>query len=199
MWRIRGIQIVATTALCVAALSACGDDTKDPKADPTSTSSSPTTSTATPTLPSESEIASEAASTILRTYFATIDSVRQDPKLPANNLDAVASDSELLAQKNLLQSQRKSDLRQIGDTKVVDLNVQSVSLDDPVKAVVDVCWDVSDVDVVDDTGKSVITPDRKDVGWTRFTVTNPKWKSTPSDGWLVAGGTDLDKEPCAGS
>ena len=64
---------------------------------------------------------------------------------------------------------------------------------------VDVCWDVSDVDIVDGDGKSVVTPERKDVGWTRFTVTNATWDTAPTDGWRVSGGSDLEKEPCVGS
>ena len=46
---------------------------------------------------------------------------------------------------------------------------------------------------------SVVTPERKDVGWTRFTVTNATWETAPSDGWRVSGGSDLEKEPCVGS
>jgi hypothetical protein len=84
-------------------------------------------------------------------------------------------------------------------TKLMELNVQSVSLDDPATAVIDVCWDVSGVDVIDRSGTSVVTPERKDIGWTRFTVTNDKWKTAPTDGWRVSGGSDLEKEPCAGS
>jgi hypothetical protein len=79
------------------------------------------------------------------------------------------------------------------------VNVESVSLDNPATALVDVCWDVSAVDVVDGDGKSVVTPERKDVGWTRLTVTNPTWEKTPTDGWRVSGGSDLEKKPCVGT
>ena len=136
---------------------------------------------------------------MVRQYFETVGLVRQDPKRPASDLDAVASSTQLLAQKNLLKRQRADGLHQTGMTKVVKLSVQSVSLDDPATAVIDVCWDVSGVDVIDRSGKSVVTPERKDVGWTRFTVTNAKWKTAPTDGWRVSGGSDMEKEPCAGS
>jgi hypothetical protein len=111
----------------------------------------------------------------------------------------VASSSQLTAQKNLLKSQRDGGLLQVGDTKIVELNVESVSLDSPATALIDVCWDVSGVDIVDADGKSVVSPDRKDVGWTRFTVTNDKWDSAPTEGWRVSGGSDLENAPCAGS
>jgi hypothetical protein len=135
----------------------------------------------------------------VRTYFETVDLVRQDSNRPASELDAVASSSQLAAQKNLLKTQREAGLRQVGDTKLVEVKVESVSVDEPATAYVDVCWDVSDVDVVDGDGKSVVTPDRKSVGWTRFTVTNTNWEKAPTDGWRVSGGSDLEKAPCVGS
>lgn len=63
---------------------------------------------------------------------------------------------------------------------------------------IDVCWDVSDVDVLDRTGQSVVTPERADRGWTRLIVANYSWTSDPDSGWRVAGGKDLEKSPCAG-
>jgi len=185
--------------MLLVALTACADDGNDPAAPGTSAPSTPAPTTSSSTPPSESEIASEAASAMVRQYFKTVGLVRQDPKRPASDLDTVASSTQLLAQKNLLKRQRADGLHQTGITKVVKLNVQSVSLDDPATAVIDVCWDVSGVDVVDRSGKSVVTPERKDVGWTRFTVTNTKWETAPTDGWRVSGGSDLDKEPCVGS
>ena len=89
--------------------------------------------------------------------------------------------------------------KSFGATKVVELKVESVSLDDPATAYVDVCWDVSGVDIVDADGKSVVTGERKNVGWTRFVVTNPEWQTAPTDGWRVSSGSDLEKEPCAAS
>ena len=160
---------------------------------------SPAPTTSPSTTPSEGETASSAAAVVLRKYFATVDLLRQDPKRPASELNAVAASTELMAQKNLLKSQRGDGMRQVGDTKLVELEVESVSLDKPATAIIDVCWDVSDVDVRDADGKSVVTAERKDVGWTRFTVTNKKWPTAPADGWRVSGGSDLEREPCVGS
>ena len=199
MTRNRGSALVATAAMLLVAATACADDGNDPAAPGNTAPSTPAPTTTSSTPPSESEIASEAASAMVRQYFTTVGEVRQDPKRPASDLDAVASSTQLLAQKNLLKSQRADGLHQTGMTKVVKLNVQSVSLDNPATAIIDVCWDVSGVDVIDRSGKSVVTPERKDVGWTRFTVTNVNWKTAPTDGWRVSGGSDLEKEPCAGS
>ena len=49
---------------------------------------------------------------MVRQYFRTVGEVRQDPKRPASDLDAVASSTQLLAQKNLLKSQRADGLHQ---------------------------------------------------------------------------------------
>lgn len=201
MMHARGVTGVATAALVVVALGACsGGD--EPGANPSATQSTtsspdPTASSSTP--PSESEIASEAASDVVTAYFATVDLVRQDAKRPESDLDAVASSTQLTAQKRLLKNQRESGRRQVGITKVVEVNVESVSLDDPATAYVDVCWDVSGVDILDAHGKSVVTDGRKNVGWTRFVVTNPEWKTAPTGGWRVSSGSDLEKEPCATS
>jgi len=200
MMHARGVTGVATAALVVVALGACSNDGNDPAASPSasqSTSSSP--APITPTPPSESEIVSEAASDVVRAYFTTVDQVRQDAKRPATDLDAVASSTQLAAQKRLLKNQRESGRRQVGDTKVVEVNVESVSLEDPATAYVDVCWDVSGVDILDADGKSVVTDGRTNVGWTRFVVTNPEWDTAPTDGWRVSSGSDLEKEPCAAS
>jgi hypothetical protein len=185
--------------MVVAALTSCTDEGKDPAANGTPTPSSPASTTSPSTPPSDSEIASEAASAVVRKYFKTVDLVRQDSNRPASELNAVASSSQLTAQRNLLKSQREAGRHQVGETTLVEVKVESVSLNGPATAQVDVCWDVRDVDIVDSDGNSVVTPERKDVGWTRFTVTNATWDTAPTDGWRVSGGSDLEKEPCVGS
>ena len=64
---------------------------------------------------------------------------------------------------------------------------------------IDVCYDVSGVDILDRDGKSVVTPDRPETGWVRYSVANYQWKERPRDGWRVASGTDLERAPCAAS
>ena len=69
--------------------------------------------------------------------------------------------------------------------------MQSVNLDntDPQAGQVptvqiDVCYDVSGVDVLDKDGKSVVTPDRPETGWVRYSVANYQWKEEPT-GWVA--------------
>lgn len=205
MTKSQGAFSVATAVLLLAVMTACGSDA-DPDSTPTpSPSVSETVTSPSPTPTSPEDEASASAVEAVTAYYATVDKVRQDADSPATDLDAVAISTQLSAQKHLLESQRSAGNRQTGNTEVVEANVQSVTLDnsDPKAGhvptvTIDVCWDVSDVDVLDPTGQSVVTPERADRGWTRLIVANYSWTSDPDSGWRVAGGKDLEKSPCAG-
>jgi hypothetical protein len=202
MTRVRGVQSVATAALIVAALTSCAGG-NDPAASPSPTPSSPAPTTTTTTPPSDSEVASAAASAVLRKYYAVRNQLRQDPSQPLTLLDDVAISTELAAQKNLFTKERKQGLHQTGETKIVKLDVQSVNLDnsDPKAGKVptvqiDLCFDVSGVDVIDKDGKSVISPDRPDTGWIQFLVSNYQWDTDPDGSWRVASSQDIERTPC---
>ncbi len=206
MTRARGAIGVATAALLLVVVTSCADDGNEPAASGSPTPSSPAPTTATRTPPSETETASEAASALLRQYFATVDQLRQQLKRPISELGAVAISTQLAAQEKLIQTQRSNGLRQTGSSTIAKLTVQSVNLDntDPragkVPTVqIDICYDVSGVDILDKDGKSVVSPDRPETGWVRYLVSNYKWKADPRGGWRVASGTDLKQAPCAAS
>jgi hypothetical protein len=106
----------------------------------------------------------------------------------------------------LLQRERKQGLQQIGDTELKHVKVQSVNLDntDPQSgrvpiAQVDVCWNVGNVDIIDKSGSSVVSPTRPDKGWIRFAVANYHWSTDPTDGWRVASSQDLKQTACPAS
>ena len=191
-------------------MTSCADGA-DPAADPSPSPSSPTSaatsaSATSPTPPSDSEAASEAAAALVRKYYETVDRLGQQPSAPLRDLGAVAVGIQLSAQKTLLKSQRKSGDRQTGDTAVVKLDIESVNLDnsDPKAGkvptvTINVCWDVSKVDVVDSKGKSIVVAGRPDVGWTQLTVANYHYAPDPSAGWRVATGQDLNRTPCEAS
>lgn len=206
MTYLRGATRVATAVLLLVAVTSCADDGNHPSTNPSTSPSSSAPSTANPTPPSDSEVASEAASVVLRKYYSTVDRLGQQPKASLNDLSAVAVGVQLSAEKKLLESQRKAGAKQVGSTMIVKLEVQTVNLDnsDPsagkVPTVqVDVCWDVTDVDVVDANGKSIVNASRPDTGWTRLTVANYQYATDPGGGWRVATGQDLKKAPCAAS
>ncbi|MGN6130454.1 MAG: hypothetical protein ACTHOK_08965 [Nocardioidaceae bacterium] len=142
----------------------------------------------------------------MRSYFSVVDDLRQHPHKPLSALSGVATSVELSADKTLLRRERTQGQRQVGDTKVRALQVQSVNLDNSdaragkVPTVqVDVCWNVSAVDIVDKSGRSVVSPARPDRGWIRFTVANYHYRADRTGGWRVASSQDLKKTPCAAS
>ncbi|WP_246000323.1 hypothetical protein [Nocardioides pocheonensis] len=204
MTYVRRISALAT-ALLLAALAGCaGGD--DPAATQSPTPSSPAPTTATSTPPTDSEKASAAASAVLREYNDVGNQLRQDPSQPLSRLQSVATSTELAAQRNLLRNERKRGLHQVGDTKIAVLKVESVNLDnsDPstgkVPTVqVDVCFDVSNVDVVNANGESIISPDRPDTSWIQFLVSNYRWDKDPDRAWRVASSQDLKRKPCDAS
>jgi hypothetical protein len=205
MVHVPGARAVATAALLLA-VAGCSGDGNDPAASGSPTPSSPSTTAAAssiPTPPSESQVASEAASEVVRKYFAVVDHLRERSASPLSGLSTVATSTQRSALKTLLDRARQQGRHQTGATKIAVLQVQSVNLDnsDPsagkVPTVqVDVCVDVSDVDILDKAGKSTVSQRRPDTGWTRFTVANYHWSSHPKDGWRVATGEDLKKAPC---
>ncbi|WP_188782320.1 hypothetical protein [Nocardioides phosphati] len=197
--------VVATVTMLTIAVGGCASNGNDPAASPTPTTSSPAPTT-TNTPPSESEKASEAASAVLWRYYDVRNQLRQDSTQPLTILDDVAISTELAAQEHLFKTERKQGLHQVGTTKVAKLDVQSVNLDnsDPKAGKVptveiDLCFDVSGVDVVDANGKSVISPDRPDTGWIQFLVSNYQWDTNPDDGWRVASSQDIKRAPCKAS
>jgi hypothetical protein len=203
----RGARAIAAAALLLVAMTSCANDGQDPAANasPTPSSSTPTpTATATP--PRTPVRCQTAASATLRKYYDVRNQLRQNPSRPLSLLDQVAISTELAAQKNLFKKERKQGLHQVGATKVAELEVQSVNLDnsDPKAGKVptvqiDLCFDVSKVDVVDADEKSVISLDRPDTGWIQFLVSNYEWETDPDAGWRVASSKDIERTPCEAS
>lgn len=198
----RLITLTATVALLLVAGTGCASDSDYP-VESTSTSSAPTPSASAIRPQSESERAAAAAEDRVRSYFATLDDLRQNPQRPLDDLREVASSIQLSSQRMLLQKERRDRLRQVGETRIVEVQVQSVNLQgsdprsgDVPTVSVDVCWDVAGADLVDENGVSVVSSERANVGWTRFTVANYQ-RDAKANGWRVASGQDLEKAPCS--
>ena len=155
---------------------------------------------------SPSRTASSNAVALMRQYFAVIDKLGQDREQPLARLATVTISTQLIAERTFLRNQRARDERQTGDTQVADLRVQAVNLDnsDPASGkvptvLIDACWDVSNVDVLNKRGKSVLSSNRPDSGWTRYTVANYHWTKDPDRGWRIVSGQDLKQTPCTAS
>jgi hypothetical protein len=202
------LTFLATGTILLAAVSACAINDADPPPT-TPATSSPTGSTEPTTSPSPTspnDAATANATAAMTDYYSVLDELRADPSSDLKRLQTVAIGAQLNAVQTLVQRQRDQGQRQTGTTAISELKVQSVTLDnsDPdagkvPTVVIDVCWDVSKVDVLDKSGKSIVSPNRPDTGWTRYTVANYDYAADPSGGWRVATGQDLRQTPCAAS
>lgn len=199
----RATRLAAAVTLLLI-FGACSDESDGAGNGPTAT---PTTASPTPTVaeppPSDSEVASQAAEGKVREYYDVRDQLRHDPTAPLSLLRTVAISIELDAQQRLFKRERSQGLVQTGHTWIAELVVQSVDLDniDPragrVPTVqVDVCYDVSDVDIVDADGNSVVPADRPDRGWVRHSVSNYEWDTERAGSWRVASSETLEQSPC---
>lgn len=205
MTKSQGAFSVATAVLLLAVMTACGSDA-DPDSTPTP---SPSVTESIPASPSETvspeDAASAASIAMVQDYYSVTDLLLQDASVPLTRLESVATSSQLSAQRTFLKGERKAGTTQAGDTEIIETKIQSVSLDnsDPSaghvpSVTIDVCWDVTNVDVLDADGKSIVATGRPDRGWTRLTVANYSWDTDPEGSWRVASGEDLVKSPCEG-
>lgn len=201
-----GLKSWATGALVLAAVTACAnsDPESEPSVSPPETSS--VTSVATTAPASPAEIATSDATALMRTYFEVLDDLRTHPGGDLKRLKTIATSEQLGALETFIDRQYGAEQHQTGSTVLRELMVQSVDLDDSdpdagnvPTVVIDVCWDVGQVDVLDKAGQSVVLPERPDIGWTRYTVANYEYAMDPAGGWRVATGEDLEKTPCDAS
>ena len=205
MTNLRSVTHAAAAALLLVVVTGCADEEPDPPSTAPATSpTAPPTTTSEPS--SDSELAAASATDLVRRYYAIRDRLRQPPGAGLAALKTVATSTELAAQRALFERERERGLHQTGDTVIGELKVQAVSLDNSAPGAgnvptveIDVCWDVRDVDILDANGKSIVSPDRPDTGWIRYTVANYDWPADPEGGWRVATSQDLEQTPCAAS
>lgn len=165
--RLTAAAGIAALALLVS--SCTGQD--DPVAEPTPSSAAPTTSapTSSSVVPVSAEDQAVAEATELVTaYYAEIDRVNIDPNADANTLrDVTANEAFDLQLRTALQTKARG-LTQIGNVRVLDVTPFSIDLSSDATAqppkyptiVMDTCIDVSEVNVVDAEGKSVVASTR---------------------------------------
>jgi hypothetical protein len=201
------LRLVSAAALLLAITGGCSDEpARDGSRAPSPTQPSASATTVAAAPPRSKEGASDAASATVQTYYVIRNQLRKNPKQPLSLLKSVATSTELAGQQRLFKTERMQGLHQIGDTRVAKLEVQSINLEnsDPklgkVPTVqIDVCFDVSDVDVVGPNGESVVPSNRPDTGWIRYSVTNYEWTANPGGAWRVASSQDIERTPCAAS
>jgi len=125
-------------------------------------------------------------------YYQVLNELSADPGADLSILKDVAISSGLVDAETEVNFDRSRDRRQIGATKVASISVTNVTLQfapdttPPTIPTVqlDVCYDVSEVDVVDINGDSVVKSDRPDTGLARLGVANYDWPEPT--GWKIA-------------
>ncbi|RPF21473.1 hypothetical protein [Myceligenerans xiligouense] len=194
-----GIERRLVTVATVVLLAAAGCTSN---ANPAPT---PTPATSSPALPpsptKDSERAAADVEAIVREYYQVSDSVAKAPADVAP-LDAVAADPALSRSKAEFEQWAAEGWYQTGDLTVAELVVQSVSLgssDDEATAQVDVCYDVTGLDIVDADGTSQVAANRPDRRWERLTVTSIDNATDAETAWRVSDQKTLEQEPCAAS
>lgn len=152
-------RVAAMAAVVATAFAGCS-----PRDEPTPTSSSshstPTTSVssspASPSVdPSSPQTMAERA---VVEYVATIDAASADPSASLSELAAVARGSALAQWQQILTQQRVEGITQAGSVAVEDASAKTASTNG--RWSVSACLDVTNVDLLDTSGKSVVKADR---------------------------------------
>lgn len=136
-----------------------GTSVAAPTTPPVAMSPAPTPTVSAP--PKPEDVAAEQAKARYLDYLQVTDQVAQGGYTDLAAYDAVAIDPETGVL--LLEARQNAGLRSTGATEVVSLTVQSVELDPPgqypsIRLLA--CLDVSQVDLLDAAGKSLVPPDR---------------------------------------
>jgi hypothetical protein len=196
----------AAGVLVIGLAAACNDDNgdgesvidNDPPSDTTPASTEPT---AEPKTPNEKAI--EAAKQAVRDFYEVDNAAAARPREASDeDFRQVATLDGFNDLHNDNAFYRRKGWKQNGETQIVGMKVRWVKLANKPKQQppliptvrIDVCYDVSDVNVVDKTGHSVVDPSRPDRGLTQLWVHNYQWPSP--DGWKV-GATEGELKPCA--
>lgn len=204
------VTAVTTATITMAVLVACTgspNEAPTPSVTPTPSMSSqpptPPSPSPSPTPPSQAEVAAAQAESLVREYYVLREALRVDTSVPLDRLEDFTISTELASQQRLIQGERDRGEHQTGSTRIVELDVTDVNLDnsDPsagrVPVVeIELCVDVSGVDFIDASGNSVVVPGRPDAGWVRHQVANYAWDTDPANGWRISSSETIERQPC---
>lgn len=181
-------------------LMGCQSTPSSPTPTPTATVTTEPTPTETPETPEETAVRlSEKA---VKEYFAVSDTALRSPDtFNTEDFKKVAIGTALADRENVFSALVTQGLHQIGSTKVESITDPRVNLENnldltpPQVPIVEfnVCYDVSELNVVDAEGKSITPADRKPRGVFRVGVANYEYPEGP---WLVAFTELLEEETC---
>ncbi len=194
------------TILAVAAIALLVTNDGEPAAAPAPVPSVAPSSTPDASPPAAvqtpQDVAAAEAKARYREYLRVSDEIGQNGYTSSAPYDAVTVDPERTNVELAFRTiGRNEGARQIGDVVVASLEVTSVDLEvgpgSYPKVVLEACLDVSDVDVIDSTGKSLVTADRLDRSASTVTLHRyePGTPGAEAGGWYVFE-TTAASEPC---
>ncbi|KAB7740337.1 hypothetical protein GA707_19465 [Nostocoides sp. F2B08] len=198
------VRTAAVLALAAALLTGCSNP--EPTPGPTSAATpSPTgtPTTTTPTSASPEEEATAAAEEVVREYFETVPRCLADPmNTEPSCFDDVAIGTELNDNRNSLIAAQQVESTASGTLEVVSIEPQSVDLThdqqasppDAATVIFEVCTDVSEFQIVDKDGNSLVPEDRDPRVRTNMGVLNYDYPAT--DGWRVGFVEELEESTC---
>ncbi len=179
-------------ALMLAAVvltSACNNSEPTPTQLGTTTTASPSPSTSTmstTTPPTAAEKDLQAAEGTIARYWAALDEIAADPNKSLNLVATVARDQAAAQTRNTLGTYQAKGWTLTGQTSVTS---PTATTKDGKTFAVSACVDVSNVNIVDKAGKSVVRPGRPDQQRYSYTVVKAP------QGFFVTVDT-LKGEPC---
>jgi hypothetical protein len=148
------------------------------------------------------DLAAAAAQERYREFLDVRAAVAQGGYKSSAPFDAVTVAPERVFQETAFRNaQETPGLRQIGTTQIASMSVTSVDLTPEPggypEVVLQVCLDVSGVDIVDGSGNSIVSQDREDRSKSTVTLYQyePGTKGAETGGWYVYEATALN-EPC---
>lgn len=193
-----GAALLGALAGCNSSSEAAPPIVKTTRPSPSSTAS-PSQTASTPATPEEQAVAQ--AQQAVRSYWQVTDQLGVQANVDLDSLRTISTGTALNDARNQLLSQQKQGWKQVGSTRLVSMDATAVSfLNKPAQQPpqvphvdLDVCYDVSGVNVVDTAGRSVVSAHRPDKALAKMGVVNYQWPSTQE--WKVAYTTFTEK-PC---
>lgn len=196
---------VVVTLLAIVSIAYLALDSDEPAATPPAPAAVEEPADIAPVEPpakqTPEDLAAAEAQERYREFQRVEDAVGQGGYQSSGPFDAVTVAPERVLQETSFRRSQGRGLRQIGTTRIASMSVTSVDLTPEPGGypgvVLQVCLDVSGVDVVDGSGTSIVSPEREERSKSTVTMYQyePGTKGAEAGGWYVYEATSK-AEPC---
>ncbi|CCH88562.1 conserved protein of unknown function [Modestobacter italicus] len=142
---------------------------------------------------------------MIPTYLETIDDLYLDPSRPLDDVYQVAVAPDAVVEATAIGKFHAQRYQQTGRVQLVSASVDSIDLTSDSAAmpspagptvIVTACVDVSQVDAIDTTGRSIVPADRPQYLVEQLTVVNPRYPDQSS--WRVSMASNAQAQSCGG-